>query len=33
MKFVAEEVREFMAELGFRTVEEMVGRNRCPSSK
>ena len=26
MKFVAEEVREFMAELGFRTVEEMVGR-------
>jgi glutamate synthase (NADPH) large chain len=26
MKFVAEEVRELMAELGFRTVEEMVGR-------
>ena len=26
MRFVAEEVRELMAELGFRTVEEMVGR-------
>ncbi|MEH7415098.1 glutamate synthase large subunit [Neobacillus drentensis] len=26
MRFVAEEVREIMAELGFRTVEEMVGR-------
>ena len=26
MKFVAEEVREYMAELGFRTIEEMVGR-------
>jgi glutamate synthase (ferredoxin) len=26
MKFVAEEVRELMASLGFRTVEEMVGR-------
>jgi len=26
MKFIAEEVREIMAELGFRTVEEMVGR-------
>jgi glutamate synthase (NADPH) large chain len=26
MNFVAEEVRELMAELGFRTVEEMVGR-------
>lgn len=26
MQFVAEEVREIMAELGFRTVEEMVGR-------
>ncbi|WP_427138725.1 glutamate synthase large subunit [Psychrobacillus psychrodurans] len=26
MKFVAEEVREYMALLGFRTVEEMVGR-------
>ncbi len=25
-KFVAEEVRELMAELGFRTVDEMVGR-------
>ncbi|WP_313890897.1 glutamate synthase large subunit [Psychrobacillus sp.] len=26
MRFVAEEVREYMALLGFRTVEEMVGR-------
>jgi glutamate synthase (ferredoxin) len=26
MRFVAEEVREIMASLGFRTVEEMVGR-------
>jgi glutamate synthase (NADPH) large chain len=26
MKFIAEEVRELMAELGFRTIEEMVGR-------
>lgn len=26
MRFVAEEVREIMAELGFRTVDEMVGR-------
>lgn len=25
MKFIAEEVRELMAELGFRTIEEMVG--------
>ena len=25
-RFVAEEVRELMAELGFRTVDEMVGR-------
>ena len=26
MKFIAQEVRELMAELGFRTLEEMVGR-------
>lgn len=26
MRFVAEEIREIMAELGFRTMEEMVGR-------
>lgn len=26
MKFIAEEVRELMAELGFRTINEMVGR-------
>ena len=27
MRFVAQEVREYMAELGFRTVDEMVGRS------
>ena len=26
MRFIAEEVREIMAQLGFRTIEEMVGR-------
>ncbi len=26
MMFIAEEVREYMAQLGFRTIEEMVGR-------
>ncbi|WP_040952126.1 glutamate synthase large subunit [Gorillibacterium massiliense] len=26
MTFIAQEVREYMAELGFRTIEEMVGR-------
>ena len=26
MRFIAEEVRELMAELGFRTIDEMVGR-------
>lgn len=29
MKFVAEDFREIMAELGFRTVQEMVGRMDC----
>ena len=29
MKFMAQELREIMAELGFRTIEEMVGRNDC----
>jgi glutamate synthase (ferredoxin) len=29
MRFIAEEVRELMAELGFRTVNEMVGRPEC----
>ena len=29
MTFVAEELREIMASLGFRTVEEMVGRADC----
>ncbi|SIS44431.1 glutamate synthase large subunit [Salimicrobium salexigens] len=27
MRFIAEEAREIMAELGFRTVNEMIGRN------
>jgi glutamate synthase (ferredoxin) len=29
MRFVAEEVRELMAQLGFRTFDEMVGRSEC----
>ncbi len=29
MMFIAEEMREIMASLGFRTVEEMVGRSDC----
>ena len=29
MRFIAEEVRELMAQLGFRTVEEMVGQVGC----
>ncbi|MBT7164282.1 MAG: glutamate synthase large subunit [Victivallales bacterium] len=29
MHFIAEEVREYMAELGFRTIDEMVGRTDC----
>jgi glutamate synthase (ferredoxin) len=29
MKFIAQEVRELMAELGFTNVEEMVGRTEC----
>jgi hypothetical protein len=28
-RFVAEEVRELMAELGFRTIDEMIGRVDC----
>ncbi len=28
-RFIAEEVRELMAELGFRSVDEMVGRAEC----
>ena len=28
-RFIAEEVRELMAELGFRTIDEMVGRADC----
>ena len=29
MKFVAQELREIMAKLGFRTINEMVGRTDC----
>jgi glutamate synthase (NADPH) large chain len=29
MVFIAEEVREIMAELGFRTINEMIGRSDC----
>ena len=29
MTFIAEEVREYMAQLGFRTIDEMVGRVDC----
>jgi glutamate synthase (NADPH/NADH) large chain len=29
MRFIAEEVRELMAELGFRTLNEMVGHTEC----
>jgi glutamate synthase (ferredoxin) len=28
-RFIAEEVREYMAELGFRTIDEMIGRADC----
>ena len=28
-RFIAEEVRELMAELGFRTLDEMIGRAEC----
>jgi glutamate synthase (ferredoxin) len=31
MRFIAREVREIMAELGFRTFDEMVGRSDCLS--
>jgi glutamate synthase (ferredoxin) len=29
MRFIAQEMRELMAELGFRTVDEMIGRTDC----
>ena len=29
MKFVAEEVRELLAELGFRTLKEAIGQTEC----
>ena len=28
-KFIAQEIREYMAELGFRTINEMIGRTDC----
>lgn len=33
MKFVAEEMREIMASLGFRSVDEMIGRTDCLKQK
>ncbi|MDX2241118.1 MAG: glutamate synthase large subunit [Leptolyngbyaceae cyanobacterium bins.302] len=33
MKFIAQEVREIMAELGFRTIDEMVGRTDILEAK
>ncbi len=33
MLFIARQMREIMAELGFRTVEEMVGRSDCLRTK
>jgi glutamate synthase (ferredoxin) len=33
MNFIAQELREIMAELGFRTVDEMVGRSDCLKMK
>ena len=33
MMFIAEQLREIMASLGFRTVEEMVGRTDCLMTK
>ncbi len=33
MKFIAEEVREIMAQLGFRTIEEMIGQVGCLEPK
>ena len=33
MRFVAQEVRELMAELGFRTVNEMIGHTECIEMK
>lgn len=33
MTFIAQELREIMAELGFRTVEEMIGRVECLSQR
>ncbi|TNY02599.1 glutamate synthase-related protein, partial [Escherichia coli] len=32
-QFITQELREIMAELGFRTVEEMVGQANCLQQK
>lgn len=33
MLFIAEELREYMAKLGFRTIDEMVGHSECLKEK
>ena len=33
MMFMAEELREYMAELGFRSVDEMVGHSEILKAK
>ncbi len=33
MQFIAQEVREVMAQLGFRTINEMIGRTDCLEAK
>ena len=33
MNFIAQEVREYMAQLGFRTIDEMIGRTDCLKMK
>ena len=33
MRFIAQELREYMAKLGFRTLDEMVGRSDCLKKK
>ena len=33
MRFIAQELREYMAKLGFRTVDEMVGRSELLKKK
>ncbi len=33
LTFIAQEVREYMAQLGFRTIDEMIGRSDCLEMK